>query len=79
LEALLTPGENKMYDAVHALPCLNCEAEPVLTEVKPDGWRLICPRCKNKTRFYAEANDAIDAWNGGPEHRLEMERLSALP
>ena len=66
-----------MYDTTDALPCLNCEADPVLAHVIPDGWHVICPACGNKTEFFASEDDAVDAWNGGPSYRETLERLRA--
>lgn len=60
---------------IAALPCLNCEGEPIIADVKGAGFRLVCPDCGCRGRFHSTENEAIDAWNGGPEHREAIEKI----
>ena len=64
-----------MFERNDLLPCLNCHSDPIVAHVVNVGWRVICPVCKSRTQTWKSEVAAVDAWNGGSRHRLEIERL----
>lgn len=58
------------------LPTHNCGGDPIVVQVIGRGFRVICPTCHHTSGFHKAEDQAVDEWNGGPEHRLELEETS---